>query len=473
MASEVRVDSLKNRSGLGTVTYTNTGAIVSGVVTANSFSGDGSQLSGIDSSALSSGGGVKVQANNSGAVVTGILTVGNNFLKGNSVGVGTTTAAGRDAGISTSTGEIIYDKHVGLQVYTGDADSNFLGGWKTISNTAAVGRFDGQGGTVISSGGYTYHVYTTGAATFTSPNNSAHYPTTIDFVLVAGGGSGGRYAWSAGAGGAGGVVHGENYVLTSGGTHPVTIGAGAPAPTSGPVLGINGSDSTFVIGGTTITAKGGGGGGGYVYPGYTAPLSAGQAGGSGGGGSGSDNSGAQNNPGPATQPTQNPGVANITNYGSLGGAYSPRANGYGGGAGGGAAGNGEASRDASNFPDGLDGAKGGAGRPFSGFPAPVLAPAIPSPTRSAWTTAVGPTGLFGGGGSASTSPGNTPEPASGGGTPRAPGGGGAGGYTSAQPEHADRDGVANTGGGGGACGDGVNAQSGAGGSGILIIRYTS
>ena len=40
MTSEIRVNKLENRSGLGTVTYTDTGAIVSGIVTANSFSGD-------------------------------------------------------------------------------------------------------------------------------------------------------------------------------------------------------------------------------------------------------------------------------------------------------------------------------------------------------------------------------------------------------------------------------------------------
>ena len=34
MASEIRVNLLENRSGLGTITYTDTGAIVSGIVTA-------------------------------------------------------------------------------------------------------------------------------------------------------------------------------------------------------------------------------------------------------------------------------------------------------------------------------------------------------------------------------------------------------------------------------------------------------
>ena len=39
MTSEIRANTLKNRVGLGTVEYTNTGIIVSGIVTANSFSG--------------------------------------------------------------------------------------------------------------------------------------------------------------------------------------------------------------------------------------------------------------------------------------------------------------------------------------------------------------------------------------------------------------------------------------------------
>ena len=39
MASELRVNKLTNRSGLGTVTYTDTGAIFTGIITATSFSG--------------------------------------------------------------------------------------------------------------------------------------------------------------------------------------------------------------------------------------------------------------------------------------------------------------------------------------------------------------------------------------------------------------------------------------------------
>jgi len=39
MASEIRANKSTNRAGLGTVTYTDTGIVVSGVVTANNFSG--------------------------------------------------------------------------------------------------------------------------------------------------------------------------------------------------------------------------------------------------------------------------------------------------------------------------------------------------------------------------------------------------------------------------------------------------
>ena len=75
MASEIRANKQTNRVGLGTVTYTDTGIIVSGIVTANSFKGDGSSLTGIDATALKdSAGNVKIQAQASGAIHSGIST---------------------------------------------------------------------------------------------------------------------------------------------------------------------------------------------------------------------------------------------------------------------------------------------------------------------------------------------------------------------------------------------------------------
>ena len=74
MASEIRANKQTNRVGLGTVTYTDTGIIVSGIVTANSFKGDGSSLTGIDATALDGAGAVKIQANTSGINSTGVST---------------------------------------------------------------------------------------------------------------------------------------------------------------------------------------------------------------------------------------------------------------------------------------------------------------------------------------------------------------------------------------------------------------
>jgi len=71
--SQLFVDNIKNRTG-GAIGAPS-GAVVTGVVTATSFSGSGASLTGIDATALKdSGGSVKVQANTSGIVVTGIAT---------------------------------------------------------------------------------------------------------------------------------------------------------------------------------------------------------------------------------------------------------------------------------------------------------------------------------------------------------------------------------------------------------------
>ena len=72
--SRIRANNFTDKAGTGAPTFPY-GANVTGVVTATSFSGDGSALTGIDATALKdSGGNVKVQANTSGAVVTGVLT---------------------------------------------------------------------------------------------------------------------------------------------------------------------------------------------------------------------------------------------------------------------------------------------------------------------------------------------------------------------------------------------------------------
>lgn len=77
--SRIRADKIVNRAGTGApelpfgVNAPN-GLNVTGIVTATSFRGDGSQLSGVDASTLKDGNDVKVQATATGATVTGTLT---------------------------------------------------------------------------------------------------------------------------------------------------------------------------------------------------------------------------------------------------------------------------------------------------------------------------------------------------------------------------------------------------------------
>ena len=59
---------------------TSGGVSVTGTVAATSYTGDGSALTGIDASSLKNGSDIKVQANASGAVVTGILSTGTNAV---------------------------------------------------------------------------------------------------------------------------------------------------------------------------------------------------------------------------------------------------------------------------------------------------------------------------------------------------------------------------------------------------------
>ena len=76
--SRIRADKLVNRAGTGAPELpfglnAPNGLNVTGVVTATSYRGDGSQLTGIDASALKDGSNVKVQATATGATVTGTL----------------------------------------------------------------------------------------------------------------------------------------------------------------------------------------------------------------------------------------------------------------------------------------------------------------------------------------------------------------------------------------------------------------
>lgn len=279
------------------------------------------------------------------------------------------------------------------------------------------------GGDIYQNGAYTYHVFKA-SGTFTPTQTIPN----AEVLCIAGGGGGGSYY--GGGGGAGGVTY-RNVTSTAAGSYPVTIGAGGAG--SNPGYGGMGVNSTV----NGITANGGGGGGYFNAGSSTTGL----AGGSGGGGA----MGATANTSRAGGAANQTGSGGATGYGnaggtgwrgSVGGAYRG-----GGGGGAGAVGANSQQNDSTS-----PGSNGGAGLDL----------------WSAWAyaTSTGVSGYYagGGGGSAGSSP------AGSGGA----GGGGRGAIGGVGSSHTS--GTVNTGSGGGA--DDANGQgSGAGGSGIVIIRY--
>ena len=149
--SHVLVDNITNREG-GAIGISS-GAVVTGVVTATSFVGDGSGLSGIDATALKdSGGSVKVQGNTSGIIVTGISTFSSNVSIGGTLiyddvtnidSVGVVTAR---AGIKIGAGQSV-SAVSGIVTYYGDG-SKLSGVESGVVNFVASGTIS-NGATVI------------------------------------------------------------------------------------------------------------------------------------------------------------------------------------------------------------------------------------------------------------------------------------------------------------------------------------
>ena len=326
-------------------------------------------------------------------------------------------------------------------------------GWQVFldgSNADAQSTFiTATGGTITTSGNYKIHTFT-GPGTFcVSQVSDVDANNEVSYMVVAGGGGGGtRAAAGAGAGGfresKSGVdcytaspLEGSTNITVTATAFPITVGAGGTAngPSNNEVPGNQGNNSVF----STVTSAGGGGGKGGCSP--YAPVAPRANGGSGGGG------GPQSNPnltpgGTGNTPPVSP--AQGTNGGSSGINYN-------GGGGGGAT---VAGSNATPSGGGAGGA--GATTSISG-----------SPTAYAG----------GGGGGSWTSP--NPGPGGAGGT-----GGGADGVDAntqnSYPSYAADAGTANTGGGGGGAGGGDTSSAnptgpallgGAGGSGIVIIRY--
>ena len=232
----------------------------------------------------------------------------------------------------------------------------------------------------------------------------------VDIMMVGGGGGGGG---SGGGGGAGGMIVQAGRNLTAA-TYAIVIGAGGGVSGTTAGDGTAGSNTTFNA--TDLVAMGGGLG----YHSTAAAVGGGSGGGSGYYGTSGGGSEIQ------TTQSGDSGTYGFGNDGGSGGGYV--APGYSGGGGGGAGGVG------GDAAAGANGGNGGAGK------------------DNLYRTGVNIT--YGGGGGGSTRSGSVGSGGS--------GGGGAGGSA----------GTANLGGGGGGGAGPGMTNAYAGGSGIVVIRYT-
>jgi len=319
-------------------------------------------------------------------------------------------------------------------------------GWLNIQtdDTVQANLFvAATGGTITTCGDFKVHTFTSSGCFQVTSAGQPSGSTKVDYLVVAGGGAGGRDAGAGG--GAGGLrigaitVPGPSSPLVAPGglpvsvqTYPITVGAGGATNSSPGCVAGSGVNSIF----STITSAGGGGAGGQGNGSVN-----GSPGGSGGGAS-PGTAGSGNTP-PVSPPQGNNGGS------KTGGTAS------GGGGGG-------ATAVGSNATS-CQGAAGGNGLDVS----PIFGSA-PQPFYQTDVPTAGPTanGTFAGGG---------------GGGPRGPayapgytaqGGDGGGGDGRGTGTESGYEGVVNSGGGGGGGPAGASpSTAGAGGSGIVIIRY--
>ena len=434
--SILNVDTIQPVSSGSTVTVSNGDLVVgtgltigrSGVITATTFSGSGASLTSIPGAnitgtiPLASLGNVDLDTVNANIAILGFKVAANGSLsKYNLVDQVVdeyVDASGIDASASTNE-NLKSGAYYGAQVVnpTQDADS------------------------VTTDGDYKVYKWTDTASTGSFvPNISGSY----EYLVVAGGGAGGRENFSfgtGGGGGAGGLLANNAYNLTlnAGTTYTITVGAGGAAqtPSSG-YTGNNGANSSITGSGlSAITAIGGGGGGG----GTSSSNNTGGDGGSGGGAGGNAN------------PSFGSGNGAVRGEGTSGQGYrggwgnrlgSPTRHYAGGGGGAGEEGGIDNSTVGSDTLLGGDGLQnditgtnvwyaGGGGGAHDG----------------SYSVSVVGLGGQGGGGAGSNYD------------------GGAGGSTTGQA------GTPNTGGGGGGAGNHNNNQAGAGGSGVVILRTAS
>jgi len=450
--SEIKVNKLSSRTGnavtLGTsgdtftipagVTLTNSG-------TATGFGSDSDiswQAVVTSNTTMVAGRGYFVDS--SGGAITMTLpaspsigdTVAVHSLDGATNAV---TVARNSSNIEGVTNDLSLDtNYAAVNLIFSDASN----GWVRHSKIGEDTFISATGGTATTSGNFKIHTFNSSSNFVVSSISNRTNNNAVSYMVVAGGASGGGGTgadYEGGGGGAGGYRESKSPIdsytasptAATGGltitaqTYPITVGGGGSAQSSpfSTNRGNNGSSSVF----STITSAGGGAGGSR-----NTPVMPGLAGGSGGGAGQKDDAGpaplyyagAGNTP-PVSPSQGNPGGTS---------AYPSSPDSSGGGGGGGA------------------GGVGGAGTPGSGIGGNGGDGVTSSITGSSLSRAGG------GGGAGTATPGGLPV--------SGPGGQGASNGRSASTGSTNRGG-----GGGGSGGARPGEAGGAGGSGVVIIRY--
>ena len=184
-------DTIRATDGTGTVELNVTGDVTGTATTATTAT---SSQSVVDSS-----GNVRISSNESGMIISGIATVqtgklmvGDAYIDRTAIGIGTTTTAGRDAGIGTMVGSMIYNETTGrVEIYKREK------GWVIIDNPdddllghTATGGIIGEYTDPGPGKSYKTHTFTqTGTFQVTALGELGN---NIDYLVVGGGGAGGR-----------------------------------------------------------------------------------------------------------------------------------------------------------------------------------------------------------------------------------------------------------------------------------------
>ena len=176
-------------------------------------------------------------------ISTSQINVGETFLKPTAIGIGSTTIAGRNAGVGTASGTLSYAADTGLFLYIESK------GWIKVAPLITA-----TGGTKTEDGSRKVH-------TFTSPGSFIiDGDVTANILVVAGGGSGGRGDWTSssssegtGGGGAGGLRY-RSSISMSPGTYSIEVGTGGPGGTNGGLFSNGGS--SFISGISSATGGG-------------------------------------------------------------------------------------------------------------------------------------------------------------------------------------------------------------------------